>query len=651
MGILDELNEHFILRLTKMVKRMIDGEKFRKANLLFTKQEGLNFVQSNAGFLNTVGVEGNSVLLSDNDFLKAAFYRNKFFQDEYILNSPEYSRLVSNNKKLKELANGKRLELVNSELERRYTDGSCTVYEQFDDKVKVYNKIEPVKTSKPQIFRNANLLQLKQELVEEFHFYFEADGNKLKAYQDTEPIGYLEQIDNDVYFYSPNAIYNPFEEKLIRLFDANGEITNLNGLNLPKIMRAIRDTEAHKHMQQYYKSGRSYGARVCKLKRLNMTALVSNFWYSNIMDLANNQWKDGITELDVLYVPRGTRSVKNESDLDEKLAGIKLLNIKFRNEISNVAIKTEIDNICLRYSNMQVTNIKLADYIKKELSGYAKVEQITEKPVNTRLLKAKLLGDKGFYTIVGSEKENKKLQTDWIKYMVEDIYGLDFVNDNIINAAEKVSPVKVDLVGLRYIMDNLVANAQLLAGMDTEPSKMNYANDERFIALSAFCIYHNLIHNAFLDSVEGKSTLFRGYVATGLAGELQSQLMALDMSAFRIKNKTEDAPKTFNQRLSVLRSMRNAVAHNNFYIKYAKNGNIDELSFVFEFENFKATTVVVNTQKFLEFINNPLFVNFGDGFENESKANSAKELVDGIIAELKSGKPKTDFSVRQSEKE
>ncbi len=616
----------FILRYTQMVQKLINDEKIKKID--FTKNEALNIVQTLGGLVNTVNFYDTEIF-KNKKYLSLAINDNIFYHGECYINSEEYTSIVKNNPKLSDIKNLKTIKIEDVTATRFYGLKCYKVYKlnEKPNTLMQFRQIESMQNYRGEILYNTTL----DMLLKAYGDAYTKDGNVYIPMNDGT-FGLAKQEGKNVNILPYDDAENPFNNKLFRLFDKDGEITDFSKINTVNLIKQLRVAEAHKQVY-YYKSGEMYGARAFMLDSTNMVALVSNVWYDNLYQFSNNTWQGDTNDISVLYVPRLPKPIKQESDLDNKLSKIKIINVNFYSPEQKILEQKIIEAILKNYSHMGLTNISVVDYLKENLKPFVKGKlTVTENSnINTDLLKAKLVNNKGFYNMAANDKENEKKQNAWIKYLIEEMYGFDLIKPDIIAQNGKVNTLKIDLKSLYAIWHTELSSVQELAGLDAKATKIRYTTAERYISLCAFCIYHNLIHNGFMDAINDRTSNIKGYVPVKSVDDLQKGLMIIDMSAFKIKTKKEEfSPKFINQRLAVLRAVRNSVAHNNFLVKYSKNGKIEDSNFIFTLEN-SADTIVINSQKFLEFINNPLFVEFGDGFNQTLTATNVKELEQTMV--------------------
>ena len=105
--------------------------------------------------------------------------------------------------------------------------------------------------------------------------------------------------------------------------------------------------------------------------------------------------------------------------------------------------------------------------------------------------------------------------------------------------------------------------------------------------MAALCAYKNLIRNGFVDDANNIRFKAVGFVDSPAKEQLRNELYLLDMKMFEIYNPNKGRkeainPTTLNQKISVLRAIRNAISHNCLNIQFNKLCDINDSKFVFE---------------------------------------------------------------------
>ena len=597
--------------MKKYMQVALANYRDEQLDIKISQQELFDIQQTILDFSNLICYEDN-LALQNTAILKDAFTKDMFFKTKFVANTFEYNQVVNKIRALKKLENNQTYSVVNNQLSNMSSTEIKDVYEKHEDCIKYYYKLSPFYDRESKTLSITYLDAIKQidgYYSENGVHYFPLDnGDYATVYEEGKQIKLLGYDERK----------NPFKNGHIRVFSYHGEMKDLSRLNYIDIIKKVRNAESH-HNIKIFANGHGYGGKVIDLGD-GRCVLMSNRWHEYMLDLSNCSYKGEGSTFKFLYIPKTEKSVRTPEECLNLIDNCKVVHIQTSKDCDVNAINQIVNNILENYYNTPNNNIRLVDYVDTHLRKHITGFNLSVAAIrNPELLKRRLVNDNEFYKMRKKDKENAHVQAGYIDSLVK-TYGLDFIDFDCVKENGKAKDMKVDLKQINYAVNANLTYLQAcsdIKGAENIPVMyVPESKQEKFISLCAVCIYNNLIRNNFIDDIKYTHlTNFKSYSANApkKSTALKEELKKLDMSMFEITNKrkkTAEPVKTFEDKVSCLKTIRNSVSHNNIHIQYNKNCDIKESKFVFCIKENNNQKIKVNCEKFLEFINNPLFSDY-----------------------------------------
>ena len=586
----------------------------------FTEEELMEFQQQVVNFYNLVSYE-NSYILKNEKILRDAFLNGRFIFDKLMVGTNIYRESENNDRNIKKMQVGETLEKDVPSNDEFTSIKQTIIYEKTPNSLNKYVKVEPYDGGY-RVFKNMNFDSIKKSLED----VKEISEDKFSIIQDGQEV-IIERCKNGVNFVISEQDQNPFFERHFRFFVKGREIKDFSQTNFSKLFYEMRTAEAH-HSIYNYCNGAAFGGKVFDMG--TKVALLSNRWHEKLSKMIAGPFKGTGRNLKLAYIPRGAKSVKNIDSLEQKLKSCKIVEIDFSKDVDLFEARQYARNFLDIVAVNNVNDVR--KYLTEKLSSvYNSFNVSVRNFENIDLLKARL-DNNAYYNVKAKDSECISSQNHILRAIVEDIYNFDIVSRDIISDAGKVKPIKIDMQDFSDYLFGDMHNMQISMGYMNERTRdFGYAYSEKFISTCMFVAYSNLIRNQYLDNInELNLSSVKGFVDSGERGEQKRDLQAIDMSMFTIKKitgkKEKFEPKTLNDRITVMRSIRNSISHNGLLIQYAKNGNIHESRFVFTLAKHPELQIKVKCDDFLKFVSDPIFSNYRAEEIKSINANTNVEL-------------------------
>ena len=189
--------------------------------------------------------------------------------------------------------------------------------------------------------------------------------------------------------------------------------------------------------------------------------------------------------------------------------------------------------------------------------------------------------------------------------------------------------------GLAYIFDKIIAHLDdFVHGIPTK--KMGVYRDEMMIFLAIFLAYLCVISNHLEEDLDEKTTSLSDVEYNNL----QQKVKDLNMNDFSMIDNmanskvNQKSPKTIKEKIGVIKTIRNTIAHRAIRIMFNKNGNLNETQLIFGYEETAKKYNMISLEKFFEFINNPLFVEYNKEKFNFLNFKNKEDLESFIQTKL-----------------
>lgn len=620
--------EKYMQNYLQIMQAVVSGKKVPKIQG-FTQQDVFDIQQLMLDFNNLVRYEDNDSL-HDSQLAYDAIVNDLFFTESLVEDSTRYYELISSNNAVRKLLPGQSY----SEKDFQRSSVSSTeirnVYVKEQGEIKKYIQLAPyyrVQSVVYPISRLNDVLAMKGAYKQ---------GNMVFVPHPVEDEEMTCIIEGDkLILLGYDVRKNPFEKGHFRAFNNKGEITNIEDLNHTEILRKIRNSEAH-HSVYTYQNGRGYGAKVVKISN-KKAVLFSNRWHEAVIRMSSSTFHGKDDKYVYLFVPHSTKSIRTDQACIDKIDSIRVVEMFTQKQYDADYAQAILSKIVSNYEILESTKLTLEEYLAKHLTKHIPDATFkVTKPQNTQILKSRLVGDSKFYNIFPKEKENGFAQESFIQMLVNQFYGYDLISKFSVSLSGKIMPIKVNLQDYASLLN--VDLCHVHNQIDVKNKVFNYpqAHTEKQIALAALCAYKHLIRNGFVDDANDIRFKTVGFVDEPAKQQLRNELYLLDMKMFEIYNPNKGRkevinPTTLNQKISVLRAIRNAISHNCLSVQFNRLCDINDSKFVFELSEDNNMQARVNVKQFMEFINNPLFANYNGNQNTIINAKNEDELKKFII--------------------
>ena len=575
-------------------------------------------------FTNLVSYENNRAL-QNRRILQDAVENAMFLNAVYVEGTQQYESLLSQYRELKTLEDGQSISKKDVSIANVCHNELFTVLKKDGKFIRRYTQIMPFYNAEAQYYPSyayKNALSSPDVEVDDGVIYLDdPSGEKTSCFLENDQlvvVGY-------------DIRRNPFSKKHFRIFDEHGEIKDISDMDYIKLARKIRDAEAHHKVYTYF-NGKPYGGKVVPLGN-GKAALFSSRWHEFLMRTSLLPASKKTSEFTMICVPHSNQSIRTDEACIDKINSIRIIKIRTKEPINSTYAYAWLDKIVQNYENTPTKTKTLKEFIEAQASKWLGECTCVVSPLeNPHLLKNRLVGDTGFYNVFEKEKDNAEIQEMFIKHLIEHVYDKSYITAQSMSANGKIKPVHVDIQDLCLFLNAELPRLHNLAGVVKGSKYIKntavYASIEKQIALPLMCAYKNLIRNHFVDEMLDYANYPAGFALSGKHAEYKRMLSVLDMKMFEIyKNNHKGDPQpatTFEQKVNVLRVLRNAISHNQVSVQFNKNCDINESKFVFDIGDY--SKVRVNVVKFFEFINQPLFADYQSLDRYTIKASNTEEL-------------------------
>ena len=622
-----------LLKYKKLVEYVLDNDKL-PTDIDFTLQESSDIFRVTRDFYNLVCYDACR-MFHDKRILKDAFLKGEFLVDKIMVDSNRYQQLKNRDQAVKNLKEGETIYVVDNNATEDLGVKCQTKYSYVSNCILVKFVVGNLKDIDKKVFHNVKLSQL--ENLNNSVTHYDENGNlRIPMEGGKEAVAVQVGSDVEVNFHDENK--NPCKKHNFRLYGKTKEITHYDETDFVQLYKNMRLAKAHHNMYEYGEY-ESYAGKLFLYN--NGAVLMSNIMQDSLYSLVKGPYHGYANQLRFIYVPRNPAiryGNNQELLLDQKLNSCKIVTIDSTSNMDIYETKVFMHDILDAYANQTNMKISLEGYVSKELEskGYADFKITTDNIPNTDILKSRLL-NKEFCNMSQNEKELIANQNYVMRQIVEDIYGYSMVNEAAVSKSGKFSAIDINMKDFYEYLNLDCDYIYQIAKKETgkKARELAFAKNERYVCMCMFLAYNALVRNNFLDKInEYELSATKYYVDNdAVRGGLKSKLMSTKMDMFEIRTtskKEGTKPIDLGSRMAVLRAIRNSVAHNNLKIKYTKTGKIQDATFVFPFA--KTTEEVrVSTKDFLEFISNPLFLEYNEDHEQQIVANDDYELTKKII--------------------
>ena len=416
------------------------------------------------------------------------------------------------------------------------------------------------------------------------------------------------------------------------LVDSDGK-TSKRVKDIEEVSEALRNSNAHFSMYSY-KLGEGTG-RIIALD--NQKAIVIPD--AQFLLLANNSviLHKGMVNSFEFVVIHDYQKGDTEEAQKKFFNDIKILKLKTAKSYDYAYLNEIFEDINIRYNQLAIRNEDIITFFNRILSkdfdinGELSIHGIN----NYSILEARMKCNQLFIQRYNFSS-TKSFMEIGTKFMIDEFYSRNFIQSN----EKEKQEIKIKPCGTHTMLNKILGGAILKEDFNNAEIQAHaeYFATELAFAYAEFKIFTNLIYNGFLDSIKYKHTL-----TEVPNGDVANKVAMLDMSMFEIYStkkkltisKDNQKAKTLKSKIMILRMIRNSISHDNFLVQLSRSGNYNDSNLIFKNEFDNGLQVRVNYKKFMEFINNPTFVDEIDKQKMSIEVKDYSSLKKKVVELLK----------------
>lgn len=391
-----------------------------------------------------------------------------------------------------------------------------------------------------------------------------------------------------------------------------------------KILKIIRHNVSAHNNVYYYKLSKleNYIGRIIFSEKDEITLFVDRNILYNILRQIDVVCDQRIKEYYFLDNPCRTQQVETDK-IKDFLNSCKLYKVNFEKEVNEDLLEIfvlDVKEKYLKLSKIEKQEISLIEFFKKEFE---------EKFSNKIKFEETQIYTEKFEKIITKKVVNKEFKT----YSEIGIYFMLFIKFFGLNVIKNLNGnkdynFKIDIEFMR----------KLILGMFNFSNKNFCKEAKDFYMVSALCFitYINFIQNKLIDNIKKEKNLNEYSQNTKLFIEKVEKFDRENkIFTFSKRNFSDERPKSLDEYVFILRTIRNSIAHNNFAINYVSSCNIMDANLYFIDDskvNKYELKVVCSFKDFLKFITSDIFADYdnendvitGDNFNEIIKKTCEK---------------------------
>ena len=430
---------------------------------------------------------------------------------------------------------------------------------------------------------------------------------------------------------------NFFTDRLFKIYTEDGEIEDYDSVDYLQVFEQIRHCIAHNGLKSYRldeELNLVVGRLETDKKTDNPTVYAIVFlqeWFESLI-LMNPQKIQSCFRF--ISIPKFNKPITDKEMLNQLLESSKVVKIQMDNYGTTAeAFQDFIEEYIRKYKNDDKIKKPIDEYlsglIEKYYEGF-KVEMLDFK--NLELMKNRVLCDADFLDMK-PDKENSAVvrQMKSLESFANDYYIDCLETDEVFNAVDYAYP---NTFASNYIYSFF--KDFLECSTPKKAKNIRVTTCGRVETMVAFCqllIFYRLIYNnsyEFWKTIEKPQKIDLAYYDTE-EGKALLKIEDQDMSAFSLLyKKNASRVVTFDDRLTVLRLLRNAIGHGSVRYIIDGNPNVLETRLIVTSLTRPDLSVSVKCKHLIEFLNQPFF-------KNQAVPNYARVEVtrDNIEEEMK----------------
>lgn len=430
---------------------------------------------------------------------------------------------------------------------------------------------------------------------------------------------------------------NFFTDRLFKIYTEDGEIEDYDSVDYLQVFEQIRHCIAHNGLKSYRldeELNLVVGRLEIDKKTDNPTVYAIVFlqeWFESLI-LMNPQKIQSCFRF--INIPKFNKPITDKEMLNQLLESSKVVKIQMDNYGTTAeAFQDFIEEYIRKYKNDDKIKKPIDEYlsglIEKYYEGF-KVEMLDFK--NLELMKNRVLCDADFLDMK-PDKENSAVvrQMKSLESFANDYYVDCLETDEVFNAVDYAYP---NTFASNYIYSFF--KDFLECSTPKKAKNIRVTTCGRVETMVAFCqllIFYRLIYNnsyEFWKTIEKPQKIDLAYYDTE-EGKALLKIEDQDMSAFSLLyKKNASRVVTFDDRLTVLRLLRNAIGHGSVRYIIDGNPNVLETRLIVTSLTRPDLSVSVKCKHLIEFLNQPFF-------KNQAVPNYARVEVtrDNIEEEMK----------------
>ena len=594
-----------------------------------------------------------------NDAFKSQVNVDNIFKDGYLYTESFHEGTEAYNKKVIEYPAIKNLENYQTfysdsiDLGRKSIAGEEVIVKE-DRIIHLFTRIKPIAKYEQKVAFSAipkenfyhfdnlkGVVKSKEGFIVPEEYYYLHDFDKMS--KNDKPCKVLVKVFDDrleCYRLDDAGVEgenNFFTDRLFKLYTEDGEIEDYDSVDYLQVFEQIRHCIAHNGLKSYLLD-ENLKLIVGKLEidkdtdNPKVYAIVFLQDWFELLILLNPQKIQSCFRF--ISIPKFNKPITDKETLNQLLESSKVIKIQMDSYGTTAgAFQDFIEEYIRKYKNDDKIKKPIDEYLTSVIEKYYegfKVEVFDLK--NLELMKNRVLCDTDFLDMK-PDKDNSAAvrQRKSLESFANDYYVDCLDTDEVFNAVDYAYPNTFASNYIRAFFKDF-----LECSTPKKAKNIRVTTCGRFETMVAFCqllIFYRLIYNNSYDfwkTIEKPQKIDLSYYDTE-EGKALLKIEDLDMSAFSLLHKKNaNRVGSFDDRLTVLRLLRNAIGHGS--VKYIIDGNpnVLETRLIVTSLTRPDLSVSVKCKHLIEFLNQPFF-------KNQSVPNYARVEVtrDNIEEEMK----------------
>ena len=666
--------------LVDIIKTYIEGGNLSSFKLEQEEKNEMKNLLDEFAFLYAHSSD-KSVYLAEK--LKITFEDNLFFVDAFFENTSKHEALSSKVKtRLDEVGHCVEFDPANiKSLTRRYKyyqkeNGFIEVYEgeQINDEAlfiyyKKNNKgivvpyiikeekveqliadgyAEKIDENKLKVFSTYNLIRVYDLIENKFEPTKDLMRNFDLTYVKDENMFVCEECYSDNYLKNWIDIGKNFVGPNFKIIDKNGNSLQTDEINYSQIIKKMRDAISHGNVfdlkmpvvsnfdldvMSFILKSKTDAENKFKCAVVCLNSIISFLAYSCCI---SSSCEDG--KYRFLVVPNLKSKMLNKEQVQDFLGKCFVVSIKLEQEFNEMVFLNYVNYLIGKYieisDNSNKPNIKeyMDERVKKKFPNVTiEIEEIS----NLDLLNSKTINNPRFF------KKQEQEQDSYVYDVLNNFYDAELLTKN----GAHQNRVQLKTKGIKKMTEKINNILTILCVPKECKQKAGFYSFEYEMLLVLLVVYVCLIKNDITDEMNrnNKKPYLNELVKNTQNNSLEVKIADTNMSCFTFYDsngdQTKRKPNFANEKLNVLKWIKNAVCHNGVFLKQPLAKNTDEQVLIFEsvgqegFSKNKTEKIHVVEVKYKDLMNyflTPTFLEHKNDLNKIIKVETFDELMSKI---------------------